>query len=96
MPLDKALVYAAEDADITLRLYLSFNKRLIREKMITLYETIERPLPYVISNMERNGVGIDPLYLKNLSALFCKALPYEKKIFTSKQEKNLILLRQNN
>ena len=87
VPLDKALVYAAEDADITLRLYLSFNKRLIREKMITLYETIERPLPYVISNMERNGVGIDPLYLKNLSALFLKKMiPIQEKIFLLAEE----------
>ena len=38
--------------------------------MVTLYESIERPLPSVISNMERNGVGIDPSYLKGLSAAF--------------------------
>jgi len=82
VPLDKALVYGAQDADITLRLYLYLNKRLINEKMITLYESIERPLPYVISNMERNGVGIDPSYLKNLSSIFLKKMiPIQEAIF---------------
>ena len=85
--LDKALVYAAQDADITLRLYLNFNKRLIKEKMVTLYESIERPLPSVISNMERNGVGIDPSYLKGLSAAFFKKMiPIQEKIFVLAEE----------
>jgi len=87
VPLDKALVYAAQDADITLRLYLNFNKRLIKEKMVTLYESIERPLPSVISNMERNGVGIDPSYLKGLSAAFFKKMiPIQEKIFVLAEE----------
>ena len=85
--LDKALVYAAQDADITLRLYLNFNRRLIKEKMVTLYESIERPLPSVISNMERNGVGIDPSYLKGLSAAFFKKMiPIQEKIFVLAEE----------
>ena len=87
VPLDKALVYAAQDADITLRLYLNFNKRLIKEKMVTLYESIERPLPSVISNMERNGVGIDPSYLKGLSTVFLKKMiPIQEKIFVLAEE----------
>lgn len=80
--LDKALEYAAQDADITLRLYNFLNDRLIKEKMVSLYETIERPLPNVIANMERNGVGIDSDYLKNLSNIFiAKMKPIQKKIF---------------
>ena len=85
--MDKALVYGAQDADITLRLYIYFKKRLINERMITLYESIERPLPYVISNMERNGVGINSSYLKNLSSIFLqKMIPIQKDIFLLAEE----------
>ncbi|MBH87883.1 MAG: DNA polymerase I [Pelagibacterales bacterium] len=80
--LDVAMEYAAQDADITLRLYKFLKDRLVRENMVSLYETIERPLPKVIANMERNGVGIDPIYLKNLSNKFLiKMRPIQENIF---------------
>ncbi len=80
--LDVATEYAAQDADITLRLYHFLRNRLVKENMVSLYETIERPLPKVIANMERNGVGIDPIYLKNLSNKFIsKMRPIQENIF---------------
>tara|TARA_Y100001934_G_scaffold248947_1_gene309982 strand:+ start:3 stop:1580 length:1578 start_codon:yes stop_codon:yes gene_type:complete len=80
--LDTALDYAAQDADITLRLYNFLKDRLVKEKMASLYETIERPLPHVIANMERNGVGIDSGYLKNLSDIFISKMePIQMNIF---------------
>ena len=80
--LDVAKEYAAQDADITLRLYYFLKDRLVEENMVSLYETIERPLPEVIANMERNGVGIDPIYLKNLSDKFInKMRPIQENIF---------------
>jgi DNA polymerase-1 len=80
--LEKALEYAAQDADITLRLYIFLKDRLVKENMVSLYETIERPLPNVIAYMERNGVGINSNYLKNLSSIFINKMnPIKEKIF---------------
>lgn len=70
VPLDKALAYAAEDADVTLRLYHLLKARLLIERQVHLYETIERPLPAVISAMEREGAMLDRNRLKELSADF--------------------------
>jgi DNA polymerase-1 len=70
VPLDKALDYAAEDADITLRLYHMLKPRLAREKMVSVYEEIERPLIPIIAQMELNGIKIDPLILKTMSTEF--------------------------
>src|SRR3546814_10629200 len=56
VPLEAACKYAAEDADITLRLYRALKPRLLAEKQMTLYETIERPLPAVVSAMEVAGI----------------------------------------
>ena len=85
--LEKALEYAAQDADITLRLYLFLKDRLVRENMVSLYETIERPLPNVIAYMERNGVGINSNYLKNLSSIFINKMnPIKEKIFNLADE----------
>ena len=57
--LDKALDYAAEDADITLRLHKTFKPRLAQEHMVTVYETLERPLVPVLETMERYGIKVD-------------------------------------
>ena len=85
--LEKALEYAAQDADITLRLYIFLKDRLVKENMISLYETIERPLPNVIAYMERNGVGINSNYLKNLSNTFINKMnPIKEKIFNLADE----------
>jgi DNA polymerase-1 len=65
--LDKALDYAAEDADITLRLYNLFKPRLVAEHMVTVYETLERALIPVLRDMERQGIKVDAAVLKGLS-----------------------------
>jgi len=74
VPLDKALAYAAEDADVTLRLYNFFKPRLAQEKMTEVYETLERPLIKVIAEMESNGIKIDSAKLKELSKELEKSL----------------------
>ena len=79
--LDKALDYAAEDADITHRLHHLFKPRIVTEKMARVYEDIERPLIPVIGQMELNGIKVDPLILKQMSEDFGKKiLELEKEI----------------
>ncbi len=67
VPLDKALAYAAEDADITLRLWTLLKPRLVDDRMVTVYETLDRPLVPVVADMERAGVRIDKTALSDLS-----------------------------
>ena len=74
VPLDKARDYAAEDADITLRLHRALKPRLARERMTTVYETIERPLVAVIAAMELAGIKTDRGVLGGLSADFAGRL----------------------
>lgn len=69
-----ALDYAAEDADITLRLYHHLKPRLAREKMSFVYEVIERPLIPVIAAMELKGIKVDPKILNDMSQDFGKKL----------------------
>ncbi len=70
----KAMEYAAEDADITYRLYKIFNKNLKLEKLINIYELFEKPLIEILAIMEINGIKIDSNFLKKLSAKFEKKL----------------------
>ena len=72
--LDKALYYAAEDADITLRLHKVFKPRLAQEHMVTVYETLERPLVPILEEMEREGIKVDAQELKRLSDDFGKRM----------------------
>jgi DNA polymerase-1 len=65
--LEPATAYAAEDADVTLRLYNHLRPRLAREGLLTVYETLERPLPAVLAQMEGAGIRIDPEQLRRLS-----------------------------
>jgi DNA polymerase-1 len=65
--LNDATTYAAEDADVTLRLYNVLRPRLAREHLLTVYETLERPLPPVLAQMENAGIRIDPDQLRHLS-----------------------------
>ena len=74
VPLDKALYYAAEDADMTLRLQKKLKARLPQNKMVTVYETLERPLIPVLTQMENNGIKVDPLILRQMSEDFSKRL----------------------
>ncbi len=62
-----ATCYAAEDADVTFRLWQKLRPRLAREGMLTVYETLERGMPAVLAQMECTGVRIDPDRLRHLS-----------------------------
>ncbi|WP_108881677.1 DNA polymerase I [Anderseniella sp. Alg231-50] len=72
VPLDQATSYAAEDADITLRLWNVLKPRLASEHRATVYETLERPLVPVLAAMEREGILVDRTVLARLSAEFSK------------------------
>ena len=89
--LGKAMEYAAEDADITYRLYKIFNKNLKLEKLTNIYEIFEKPLIKILAFMEIEGIKIDNNFLKVLSEKFEKKIrSLEKKIFTiSKKEFNI-------
>ena len=89
--LGKAMEYAAEDADITYRLYKIFNKNLKLEKLTNIYEIFEKPLIKILAFMEIEGIKIDNKFLKALSEKFEKKIrSLEKKIFTiSKKEFNI-------
>ncbi len=72
--IDKALDYAAEDAEVTLRLHRILKPRLAREKMVSVYETIERPLIPIIAQMELEGIKVNPATLHEMSEDFGKKL----------------------
>jgi DNA polymerase-1 len=74
VPFDKATEYVAEDADVTLRLWLMLKPRLAAERMVTVYETLERPLLGVISGMERTGIKVDQSVLSRLSSQFAQGV----------------------
>lgn len=74
VPIDKASLYAAEDADITLRLWLLLKPRLAGERLATVYETLERPLAPVLSRMERHGIYVERQVLSRLSGNFAQKL----------------------
>ena len=88
---DKAKDYAAEDADVTFRLYKKFLKNLKSEKLINIYEIFEKPLIKILAFMEIEGVEIDSKFLQSLSKKFeKKILTLEKDIFKiSKKEFNI-------
>ncbi len=82
VPLEKARDYAAEDADITLRLHRLLKPRLLAEHRLAFYETIERPLVRVVSEMERAGIRVDRAELNRLSQDFATRLAeLEQEIF---------------
>jgi DNA polymerase-1 len=70
--IDKATEYAAEDADVTLRLWQALKPRLPAEQVATVYETLERPLVKVLARMERRGISIDRQVLSRLSGEFAQ------------------------
>jgi len=72
--IEKALDYAAEDAEVTLRLYHILKPRLVAERMVSVYENLERPLIPIIAQMEMDGVKVDPAILKTMSADFGKRI----------------------
>ncbi|MEN6542174.1 DNA polymerase I [Parvibaculum sp.] len=79
---DKAVAYAAEDADVTLRLFHVLRPRLVAEHRLTVYETLERPLVPVLVDMERAGIKVDRNVLARLSGDFAqKMAQYEEEIY---------------
>ena len=70
--IEPAAKYAAEDADLTMRLWHVLKPRLVAEKMTTLYETIERPLAPVLARMEARGISVDRQILSRLSGDFAQ------------------------
>ena len=74
VPINDALEYAAEDADITDRLFKVLKPRLYQDRMVSVYENLERPLIQILKNMEECGVKLDTRRLLTLSEDFSKRL----------------------
>ncbi len=74
VPLDRATEYAAEDAEVTYRLWQIFKPRLHRESVTRVYELVDRPLVPVIAAMEREGIRVDRDYLSRLSGEFAEGI----------------------
>jgi DNA polymerase-1 len=74
VPVDKATEYSAEDADVTLRLWHLFKARLVAEGMVSVYETLERPMAAILGEMELAGVMVDRAMLGRLSSEFAQSL----------------------
>ena len=72
--LETATPYAAEDADVTLRLYKFLKPKLGQEQVATVYETLERGLPNVIASMENHGIKVDRATLARLSSDFAQKM----------------------
>ena len=94
--IDQAKDYAAEDADVTYRLYKMFYKSLKSENLLNIYEIFEKPLIKILALMEINGVKVDKLFLKKLSIKFEKKInELEKKIYKiSRKEFNIASTKQ--
>ena len=92
----KAKDYAAEDADITYRLYKNFLKRLKSEKLMNIYENFEKPLIKILAYMEIEGIKIDSNFLKKLSSKFEKKIQHiQSEIFDiSKKNFNIASPKQ--
>jgi len=89
--IEQATKYAAEDADVTFRLYNFFKERLVQEKVLKIYEQYEKPMINLLAKMEMRGIKIDPNFLNKLSINFNnKIKELEKKIFKeAKKEFNI-------
>jgi DNA polymerase-1 len=74
VPIADAAPYAAEDADITLRLWRAFAPRLHRAQVTTVYQTLERPLVPVLAEMEMAGVLVDRGALSRMSGVFAQRM----------------------
>ncbi len=86
--LKKATEYAAEDADVTFRLYEVLKERLDKEKLNKIYELFEIPLVKILSEMEINGIKVDDIYLKKLSKKFENKIDsIEKEIYALANKK---------
>ena len=80
--LNKATEYAAEDADVTLRLYEILSERVENEKLSKIYEIFEKPMIKILSKLEIQGIKVDDNYLKILSKKFeSRLIKIEKEIY---------------
>ncbi len=80
--LKSATEYAAEDADITLRLYELLSERVSKEKLEKIYEVFEKPMIKILAKLETSGIKVDDIYLKKLSKKFEERLiKIEKEIY---------------
>ena len=88
VPIDLAVKYAAEDADVTLRLWKTFKPQLHVAKVTTVYETLERPLVPVLAAMEMAGIQVDRDTLSRMSNAFAQKMAgLEDEIYTLAGEK---------
>ncbi|MFM7673006.1 MAG: DNA polymerase I [Candidatus Fonsibacter sp.] len=94
--IDKASEYAAEDADITYRLYQLFYERAVKDKILDVYETLEKPMIKILADMEEIGIKVDVNILKDLSKQFEKNIKdLEKKMYIlSGEEFNIASTKQ--
>ena len=74
VPISEAINYAAEDADITLRLWKFFKPQLHKNNVTKVYESLERPLVPVLADMERNGIKVDRDTLSQMSNSFAQKM----------------------
>ncbi|HEX7819951.1 MAG TPA: DNA polymerase I [Sphingobium sp.] len=74
VPLDRATAYAAEDADVTFRLWSRLKPRLAHEGSTRIYELVDRPLIPVVAAMERSGIKVDRHVLSRLSSQFTQEM----------------------
>ena len=82
VPLGPATEYAAEDADIALRLWLRLKPRLAQENVARVYERVDKPLVPVLGRMEQRGIKVDRDYLARLSREFAEEISaLEEKIY---------------
>jgi DNA polymerase-1 len=82
VPVERAAAYSCEHADAALRLWRKLQPELAANRLITVYETLERPLPPILAAMEREGVKIDPQMLSRLSGDFAqRMLQYEAEAY---------------
>jgi DNA polymerase-1 len=72
--IEDAVIYAAEDADITLRLWKIFKQKLHQSRVTKVYETLERPLVSVLAQVERNGIKVDRETLSRMSNTFAQKM----------------------
>lgn len=86
--IDKATTYAAEDADVTLRLWMVLKPRLVADRLTSVYERLERPLVPVLAHMEERGISVDRQILSRLSGeLAQKAAAFEEEVYELAGEK---------
>ena len=77
--LEEATKYAAEDADVTLRLYNLLLDRVNNEKLNKIYDVFEKPMIKLLSKLEINGIKVDDKYLRKLSKKFEEKLKKNEK-----------------